>query len=435
MIERTEARTAPAAPARTWDVAIVGAGYVGVPLAHTLGVAGRSVLLVDVVPEVVDGLNRGESHIEDVRSGEFGPLVAAGRIAATTDYDRLRDADVIVIALPTPLSKQREPDLSILVSATEEIAKRLRKGQLVILESTTYPGTTREQVLPVLERGSGLRVGEDFNLAFSPERVDPGSTWDIREVPKVVGGISADCTSRAAEFYRSAIDQVHAVSSPEAAELTKLLENIFRSVNIALVNELAQLAERMGIDVWEVVDAAATKPFGFMSFKPGPGLGGHCIPIDPFYLTWKAREYGFTTEFVELAGKVNESMPYHCRSLISQALNHAKQKSMSGARVLILGVAYKPDIGDVRESPALKLIELLRKAGAHVAYHDPHVPTLVSHSLESVPLEPEAYDCVAIVTHHSEIDYDDLVDRASLIVDLRNATGDKGKHAPNVWKL
>jgi UDP-N-acetyl-D-glucosamine dehydrogenase len=361
--------------------------------------------------------------------------VAAGRIEATTDYDRLRDADVIVIALPTPLSKQREPDLSILVSATEEIAKRLRKGQLVILESTTYPGTTREQVLPVLERGSGLRVGEDFNLAFSPERVDPGSTWDIREVPKVVGGITADCTTRAAEFYRLAIDQVHAVSSPEAAELTKLLENIFRSVNIALVNELAQLAERMGIDVWEVVDAAATKPFGFMSFKPGPGLGGHCIPIDPFYLTWKAREYGFTTEFVELAGKVNESMPYHCRSLISQALNHAKQKSMSGARVLILGIAYKPDIGDVRESPALKLIELLRKAGSHVAYHDPHVPTLVSHGLESVPLEPEVYDCVAIVTHHSEIDYDDLVDRASLIVDLRNATGDKGKHAPNVWKL
>jgi UDP-N-acetyl-D-glucosamine dehydrogenase len=435
MIERTEARTAPAAPARTWDVAIVGAGYVGVPLAQTFGLAGRSVLLVDVLQEVVDGLNRGESHIEDVRSDELGQLVAAGQIAATADYDRLRDADVIVIALPTPLSKQREPDLSILVSATEEIAKRLRKGQLVVLESTTYPGTTREQLLPILERGSGLRVGEDFNLAFSPERVDPGSTWDIREVPKVVGGITADCTTRAAEFYRSAIDQVHSVSSPEAAELTKLLENIFRSVNIALVNELAQLAERMGIDVWEVVDAAATKPFGFMSFKPGPGLGGHCIPIDPFYLTWKAREYGFTTEFVELAGKVNESMPYHCRSLISQALNHAKQKSMSGARVLILGVAYKPDIGDVRESPALKLIELLRNAGAHVAYHDPHVPTLPTHGLESVPLEPEAYDCVAIVTHHSEVDYDDLVDRASLIVDLRNATGDKGKHAPNVWKL
>ena len=278
-------------------------------------------------------------------------------------------------------------------------------------------------------------MGEDFNLAFSPERVDPGSSWDVREVPKVVGGVTEACTTRAAELYRAAINQVHPVSSPEAAELTKLLENIFRSVNIALVNELAQLAERMDIDVWEVVDAAATKPFGFMSFKPGPGLGGHCIPIDPFYLTWKAREYGFTTEFIELAGRVNESMPYYCRSLISQALNHAKQKSMSGARVLILGVAYKPDIGDVRESPALKLIELLRNAGADVAYHDPHVPSLPEQGLQSALLEPEAYDCVTIVADHSEIDYDDLVDRASLIVDLRNATGDKGKRAEHVWKL
>ena len=435
MIERTEAPSAPAAPARTWDVAIVGAGYVGVPLAHTFAVAGRSVLLVDVLEGVVDGLNRGESHIEDIRSDELAPHVADGRIAATADYDDLRGADAIVIALPTPLSKQREPDLSILLRAGGEIAKRLQKGQLVVLESTTYPGTTREQLLPLLESGSGLRVGEDFNLAFSPERVDPGSSWDVREVPKVVGGITDACTTRAAELYRNAINQVHPVSSPEAAELTKLLENIFRSVNIALVNELAQLAERMHIDVWEVVDAAATKPFGFMSFKPGPGLGGHCIPIDPFYLTWKAREYGFTTEFIELAGKVNESMPYYCRSLISQALNHAKQKSMSGARILILGVAYKPDIGDVRESPALKLIELLRTAGADVAYHDPHVPTLAEQGLQSVALEPEAYDCVTIVTDHSSIDFDQLVDRASLIVDLRNATGDKGKHAEHVWKL
>ena len=435
MIERTEARSAPAAPARTWDVAIVGAGYVGVPLAQTFAVAGRSVLLVDVAQDVVDALNRGESHIEDVRDDELGPQVAAGRIAASSDYDALRDADAIVIVLPTPLSKQREPDLSIVERATAEIAKRLQKGQLVVLESTTYPGTTRERLLPILESGSGLRVGVDFNLAYSPERVDPGSSWDVREVPKVVGGITDECTTRTAELYRSAINQVHAVSSPEAAELTKLLENIFRSVNIALVNELAQLAERMDIDVWEVVDAAATKPFGFMSFEPGPGLGGHCIPIDPFYLTWKAREYGFTTEFIELAGRVNESMPYYCRSLISQALNHAKQKSMSGARVLILGVAYKPDIGDVRESPALKLIELLRNAGADIAYHDPHVPTLPEYGLESVPLEPEAYDCVTIVTNHAEIDYDELVDRSSLIVDLRNATGDKGKRAEHVWKL
>jgi UDP-N-acetyl-D-glucosamine dehydrogenase len=435
MIERTEARAAPAAPTRTWDVAIVGAGYVGVPVAHTFASAGRSVLLVDLAQDVVDALNRGESHIVDVRSEELAPLVASELVAASTDYDRLREADAILIALPTPLSKQREPDLTIVLRAAEEIGRRLQRGQLVVLESTTYPGTTREQLLPILERSSGLRVGDGFNLAYSPERVDPGSSWNVRDVPKVVGGITERCTSRAAELYRSAINQVHPVSSPEAAELTKLLENIFRSVNIALVNELAQLAERMGIDVWEVVDAAATKPFGFMSFKPGPGLGGHCIPIDPFYLTWKAREYGFTTEFIELAGKVNESMPNYCRSLVSQALNHAKQKSMSASRILILGVAYKPDIGDVRESPALKLIELLRNAGADVFYHDPHVPSLPEYGLESVALEPESYDCVAIVTDHSEIDYDAVVDAATLVVDLRNATGDRGKHAEHVWKL
>jgi UDP-N-acetyl-D-glucosamine dehydrogenase len=355
-------------------------------------------------------------------------------MAATTDYDRLRDADAILIALPTPLSKQREPDLRIVLGATQEIAKRLRRGHLVVLESTTYPGTTREQLLPILE-STGLRAGEDFCLAFSPERVDPGSSWDVREVPKVVGGITEDCTRRAAELYGSAIHTVHEVSSPEAAELTKLLENIFRSVNIALVNELAQLCDRMNIDVWEVVDAAATKPFGFMSFKPGPGLGGHCIPIDPFYLTWKAREYGFTTEFIELAGKVNENMPYYCRSVISQALNHRKQLSMSGSKILILGVAYKPDIGDMRESPALKLIELLRNGGAQVSYHDPHVDAIHGLGLESVPLEPEAYDCVAIVTDHSSIDYDELVERASLIVDFRNATGANGRHSDKVEKL
>jgi UDP-N-acetyl-D-glucosamine dehydrogenase len=434
MIERTEASAPAAAPARTWDVAIVGAGYVGVPLAHTFAGAGRRVLLVDVVQKVVDALNRGESHIEDIADEELAPLVADGRLEATSDYDRLRDADAILIALPTPLSKQREPDLSIVLGATHEIAQRLRPGHLVVLESTTYPGTTREQLLPVLE-STGLRVGTDFNLAFSPERVDPGSAWDVRDVPKVVGGMTDECTRRAADLYAGAIGTIHPVSSPEAAELTKLLENIFRSVNIALVNELAQLCDRMGIDVWEVVDAAATKPFGFMSFKPGPGLGGHCIPIDPFYLTWKAREYGFTTEFVELAGKVNEAMPYYCRSLISQALNHRKQKSMSGSRILVLGVAYKPDIGDVRESPALKLIELLRNAGSEVGYHDPHVPSIPELALESVPLDPTAWDCVTIVTDHSSIDYEELVDRAALVVDLRNATGEKGRLSEKVWKL
>jgi UDP-N-acetyl-D-glucosamine dehydrogenase len=415
------------------EVAIIGAGYVGVPLAKVFADAGRAVLLVDVKPGLVDAINRGESHIEDVPSGDLKEHVDAGRIRATLTYDEVRDADAILIALATPLTKQREPDLSIIKGAVGEVAKRLRAGQLVVLESTTYPGTTRECVLPLLE-SSGLKAGEDFQLAFSPERVDPGnSEWSTRNVPKIVGGITSECTRRAAALYGSAVDSVHEVSSPEAAELSKLLENIFRSVNIALVNELAQLCERMGIDVWEVVDAAATKPFGFMSFKPGPGLGGHCIPIDPFYLTWKAREYGFYTEFIELAGKVNENMPYYCRSLISQALNHGKQRSLKGSKVLVLGVSYKSDIGDTRESPALKLMELLRGAGSQVSYHDPHVPEL--NGDRSVPLEPANYDCVAIVTAHSGIDYDRLVEEAQLVVDFRNATGRNGRENGKVWKL
>jgi UDP-N-acetyl-D-glucosamine dehydrogenase len=415
------------------DIAIIGAGYVGLPLAQVFADAGRSVVLVDVNPETVHKLARGESHIEDVPSERLKPHVEAGRISATTDYDAMRDADAILIALPTPLSRQREPDLSIIKGAVRELAKRLRKGHLVVLESTTYPGTTRECVLPVLEE-TGLKAGEDFHLAFSPERVDPGrDDWTTKNVPKVVGGITPECTRRAAELYAGAVESVHEVSSPEAAEMTKLLENIFRSVNIALVNELAQLCERMSIDVWEVVDAAATKPFGFMSFKPGPGLGGHCIPIDPFYLTWKAREYGFYTEFIELAGKVNENMPYYCRSLISQALNHGKQRSLNGSKLLVLGVAYKSDIGDTRESPAVKLIELLRKAGSDVSYHDPHVPEL--NGDRSVPLEPEEYDCVVIVTAHTGVDYERLVEQAQLVVDLRNATGRNGSENGKVWKL
>jgi UDP-N-acetyl-D-glucosamine dehydrogenase len=420
------------------DVAIVGAGYVGVPLARTFAEAGKRVLLVDVDAERVAQLNAGESYIEDVPADVLKPLVDNGLVAATTDYDELREADAILIALPTPLSRQREPDLRILVSAAGQIAPRLRPGHLVVLESTTYPGTTREQVQPLLEAGSGLIAGKDFHLAFSPERVDPGrEDWTTTNVPKVVGGIDEASTEAAAELYGSAIERVHRVSSPEAAELTKLLENIFRSVNIALVNELAQLCDRMDIDVWEVVDAAATKPFGFMSFQPGPGLGGHCIPIDPFYLTWKAREFGFSTEFIELAGKVNESMPYFCRSIVSQALNHARQRSLNGSRILVLGVAYKPDISDTRESPALKLIGLLRNAGAEVAYHDPHVPSFDEHgvALSSSPLEPAEYDCVVIVTNHSGIDYAQLVEDADLVIDLRNATGRNGTHSEKVWKL
>jgi UDP-N-acetyl-D-glucosamine dehydrogenase len=422
----------------TRDVAIVGAGYVGVPLARTFADAGKRVLLVDVDPARIEQLNAGESYIEDVPSDVLKQLVDDGLVAATTDYDEIRDVDAILVALPTPLSRQREPDLRILVSAAEQIATRLRAGHLVVLESTTYPGTTREQVQPILERGSGLKAGADFHLAFSPERVDPGrEDWTTKTVTKVVGGVDEASTDAAAALYATAIDKVHRVSSPEAAELTKLLENIFRSVNIALVNELAQLCDRMGIDVWEVIEAAATKPFGFMSFQPGPGLGGHCIPIDPFYLTWKAREFGFYTEFIELAGKVNESMPYFCRSLVSQALNHAKQRSLKGSRILVLGVAYKPGISDVRESPAIKLISLLQNAGADVSYHDPHVPSFSEHGvgLSSAPYEPGAYDCVVVVTNHAEIDYEALVDEAELVVDLRNATGAAGSRSDKVWKL
>ncbi len=399
--------------------------------------AGKSVVLVDVDEARVARLNRGESYIEDVPDEVLARLVDDG-LVATTDYDALREADAILIALPTPLSRQREPDLSILLGAAAQIATRLRAGQLVVLESTTYPGTTTQDLRPVLERGSGLVAGTDFHLAFSPERVDPGRTdWTTQNVPKIVGGVTEACADAAAALYGSALDTVHRVSSPEAAELTKLLENIFRTVNIALVNELAQLCDRMGIDVWEVIDAASTKPFGFMRFEPGPGLGGHCIPIDPFYLTWKAREYDFTTRFIELAGEVNQNMPYYCRSVVSQALNHGLGRSLKDSRILVLGVAYKADISDVRESPAVKLIELLRTAGAEVAYHDPWVPELDEDGLQlsSVPLDPSSHHAVVIVTAHSAIDYAKLVDDAPLVVDLRNATGRAGVTSDKVWKL
>jgi UDP-N-acetyl-D-glucosamine dehydrogenase len=384
------------------DVAVIGAGYVGMPLAKVFAEAGKNVLLRDVVAEVVEGINRGESHIGDVSSAELEKLVDAGRVRATLQMDVAAEADAILIALPTPLSSQREPDLSIVQQAVEELAPHLRKGHLVVLESTTYPGTTREVIQPILERG-GLKAGEDFHLAFSPERVDPGRTdWTTHNTPKVVGGVTPACTERAAELYRGAVETVVPVSSPEAAELTKLLENIFRAVNIALVNELAQLCERMDIDVWEVVRAAETKPFGFMSFKPGPG-------------------------------QINANMPYFCRSLISQALNHGAQKSLNGARLLVLGVSYKADVDDVRESPAEKIIQLLQKAGAEVSYHDPYVAEF--DGMHSVEYEPEGYDGVVIVTAHSAIDYDDLVERAQIVVDFRNATGRNGTDNEKVWKL
>src|SRR4051812_15468354 len=415
------------------SIGIVGMGYVGLPLAVGFAEAGIDVIGVDVDQPRVAALRDGHSHIEDIPEERLGAVLE--RCTFTTRFVELHEAEAILVCVPTPLTRNREPDLGPLLNAARALAGVIAKGQLVVLESTTFPGTTREHLVPLLVE-SGLRAGEDFNLAFSPERIDPGRTdYTTRNVPKVVGGVTEACTARAAELYGSAIETIHEGSSPEAAELSKLLENIFRSVNIALVNELAQLCDRMGIDVWEVVEAAATKPFGFMSSKPGPGLGGHCIPIDPFYLTWKAREYDFYTEFIELAGKVNENMPYYCRSLISQALNHGRERSLKGSKVLILGVAYKADIGDMRESPALKIISLLTNAGADVSYHDPHVAELPEYGLRSVPLDPGAFDCVAIITAHSSIDYADLVERANVVVDFRNATGDQGRLSEKVWKL
>ena len=418
------------------EVAIVGAGYVGLPLGRCFAEAGIPVVLVDIDAERVEAINRGESHVEDVPSETLRALLEAGTLSATTNYDAVRDADAIVVALPTPLSANREPDLTIVMSAAREVGRRLRTGHLVSLESTTYPGTTREEVLPILA-GSGLEVGKDFYLAFSPERIDPGrEDWTVKTTPKVVGGVTPACTEKAVAFYKRAIDTVVSVSSPEAAELTKLLENIFRSVNIALVNELAQLCDRMHVDVWEVVEAAATKPFGFMSFKPGPGLGGHCLPVDPFYLAWKAREFDFYTEFIELAGKVNENMPYFCLEKITRALN-SDEKSVKGSHVHLVGVSYKADVGDLRESPALKLVELLRDEGAEVSYHDPHVSELPDHGLTSVDLDGSVgkADCVAIVTAHSGIDYAKLAEKAQLVVDFRNATGTNGSANGRVWKL
>ena len=415
-------------------VGVIGMGYVGLPLATTLAEAGVAVIGLDAVQSKVDMLNRGESYIEDVASDRLGPLVSDGLVRATTSWDAMKWVDTVIICLPTPLDEHREPDLSAVLGAAESLSQRLRPGQLVVLESTTYPGTTRDELTPILER-SGLVAGRDFHVAFSPERVDPGRVdWTTRSTPKVVGGLTPDCTRRAMDVYGAACDNLVAVSSPEIAEMTKLLENIFRSVNIALVNEMAMLCDRMGIDVWEVIDAAATKPFGFMPFRPGPGLGGHCIPIDPFYLTWKAREYEFHTEFIELAGKINSQMPAFCVGKLARALN-SRRKPINGSRILVIGVAYKADVNDMRESPALKVIDLLVEEGAQIAYHDPHVPLLAKLGLRSVPLEAALLndlDAVAVVTAHSGVDWELVAREAPLVVDFRNVVPDiDGK----VWRL
>lgn len=413
-------------------VGIIGLGYVGLPLAVAFAQEGCEVIALDVDSRKVDALAAGESYIEDVSSEALRAV--AGRIHATTRYAELAKADAVLVCVPTPLTPNREPELGPLVDATRALADVLQAGQLVVLESTTYPGTTRERVAPLLEE-SGLAAGRDFHLAFSPERVDPGRTdFTLRTTPKVLGGLTEACADRAQELYELVCDRVVRVSSPEAAELTKLLENIFRSVNIALVNELAMLTDRMGIDIWEVVDAAASKPYGFMRFEPGPGMGGHCLPVDPFYLSWRAREFDMATEFIELAGKVNQQMPYHCVAKAQRALNDTGM-SVKGARVAVVGVSYKPGVGDMRESPALKIISLLRELGAEVSYHDPHVPALTELALASVPLEEAVADAdlALIVTAHPGVDHELVARRARLVLDLRGVT--RASASANVVRL
>jgi UDP-N-acetyl-D-glucosamine dehydrogenase len=408
------------------SIGVIGLGYVGLPLAVAFAQAGEHVVAVDVDDGKVAAVGAGESYIEDVSSEHL--RAAREQIHATTHYAPLARTDAVIICVPTPLTPNREPDLAALMSAARELGHVLQSGQLVVLESTTYPGTTREQLLPVLEQESGLRVGEGLNLAYSPERVDPGRTdFTLHNTPKVVGGITPECAARAAELYGRVCEHIVTVSTPEAAELTKLLENIFRSVNIALVNELAMLAERMGIDIWEVVDAASTKPYGFMRFEPGPGMGGHCLPVDPFYLSWRAREFHFPTEFIELAGKINQQMPYHCVQRIERALNE-QAKPVNGSRVAILGVAYKAGIGDVRESPALRIVEELATQGAVISYHDPYVPALPELGLQSKPLEEAVADAdaVVLITAHPGIDHGALAREAKLFVDLRGVTRGAG---------
>jgi UDP-N-acetyl-D-glucosamine dehydrogenase len=434
----TEAARGQAGASST--VGIIGLGYVGLPLAVAFAEAGLAVVGVDTSTEKVEAIGAGRSYIEDVTSESLAPLLASGHLVATADATRLRDCAAILICVPTPLGTHREPDLSYVTAAAGTAIANLAPGALLVLESTTWPGTTREVLAPLLE-AAGRTIGQDAFLAFSPERVDPGNTrWGMRATPKVVGGLTPACASRAEALYARICDTVHRVSSPESAEMAKIIENTFRAVNIALVNEMAILADRMGIDVWEAIEASASKPFGFMPFWPGPGLGGHCIPVDPFYLAWRARAFDLDSEFVELAGRINVNMPYYAVSRIARALN-SRGKAVRGARILILGMAYKADVGDLRESPSLKLLELLRAEGARVSYHDPHVASLPGDDLSSVPLDAETLetaDCVVIATAHAALDLALVVSRADLVVDLRNAVrqrlsgGASGSVPPNV---
>jgi UDP-N-acetyl-D-glucosamine dehydrogenase len=415
------------------SVGVVGLGYVGLPLVVAFAKAGEDVIAVDFDAAKVRAIRAGESYIEDIPSERLQGVLE--RVTADTRYAPLARCEAVLICVPTPLTPNREPDLGPLNSAAEELAHVVQRGQLIVLESTTYPGTTRDLLVPILEQVSGLTAGEGLNVAFSPERVDPGRTdYTLRNTPKVLGGLTPACTERAAELYGRVCDHIVRVSTPEAAELTKLLENIFRSVNIALVNEMAMLTSRMGIDIWEVVDAASTKPYGFMRFEPGPGMGGHCLPVDPFYLTWRAREFHMSTEFIELAGKINQQMPFHCVQRIELALNGAA-KPIRGSKITLLGVSYKGGIGDIRESPALRIIEELAGFGAEVVYHDEFVPELTRQGLKSTPLDEALRDAdaVVLVTTHPGIDHHAIAESAELFIDLRGVT--RGSDRAGVVRL
>ena len=440
---RASARPTPAArlarriESRSAHLAVIGLGYVGLPLAVEFGEAGFRVSGIDIDQNRVRELQKGKSYIQDVPTAAVRNLTRSGRLEATTDFAVLRQVDAVNVCVPTPLSKHRDPDVSYVVAAAEQVARYLHPGMLVILESTTYPGTTDELILPLLEK-TGMKVGRDFFLAFSPERVDPGNPhYNTRNIPKVVGGVTPACTEIAVRLYRQRLENVVAVSSPQVAEMVKLLENTFRSVNIGLVNELAMMCARLKIDVWEVIRAAATKPFGFMPFYPGPGLGGHCIPIDPFYLSWKARASGFEARFIELAGYVNGQMPEHVVNLAAEGLNQ-RGKPVRGSRVLVLGVSYKADIDDTRESPSLDIMETMRERGARLSYSDPFVPTLefAGQHLKSVPLTPaqlKRFDCVIIATAHRSFPYATVVRHSKLVVDTRNAL--QGRKSPKIIRL
>ncbi len=425
---------------RSARIAILGLGYVGLPLATIFAEAGFNVVGVEPDQAKIDKLNAGESYVQDVPSAKLDKLMKSGNLKATTDFSVLAEADAVSICVPTPLRKTGDPDLSYILVATDELAKYMHPGVVVVLESTTYPGTTREILLPKLTENSGLEVGKDFFLAFSPERVDPGrEDWTTYNTPKVIGGITAACSEIASLWYQQALETVVPVSSAESAEMAKLLENTFRMINIGLVNEMAIMCDRLGLDVWEIIDAAATKPFGFMKFTPGPGLGGHCIPIDPLYLSWKLRALNYTARFIDLASEINTGMPRYVVSKVQDALNE-NGLPLKGSQILIIGAAYKPDVDDIRESPSLDIIGLLRQKGAQVSYHDPYIPRITHEDwiMESVPDLSESAkntDCSVIVTDHSVYDYESILENTSLIVDTRNALGEAGRNDDRVVRL